>query len=297
MRAVLALLELGADPNAGSRGTTPLGALNAAAALPAEARQQIAELLLLHGADCLAPAHHGSSTSVVAHLAVEPGKQSTAALMLAHLEGQRAAGQLHLGSAAREAQLLLAATRQGHQQLFSHSLRCLEERLDAPGGSAAVEAPSATTLGKVLVAAIRDRSSSAHTHLQQLLASRLSLLRAASCSTVSAGRSLIMVAALTSASAAAKVRLLHAAGAPLTATDLLHLVDRRSAPGLAAMLSAGRPAVDTSHPGCTSKLKRSYSCPIHRALHSQVGCWFWPQLRACACSSATACLCMQLPAA
>jgi hypothetical protein len=64
------------------------------------------------------------------------------------------------------------------------------------------------------------------------------------------------------------VSLLQQAGARVTAADLLHAVDRRSAPGLAALLPAGRPAVDTSQPAQTCNAIKSYSCPVHRALHA-----------------------------
>ena len=127
-----ALLELGADPDAGGRRSTPRGAVTLHH--PRQLRNRSAELLLQNGADCLLPAPQDSirsSTSIVAGFATFASMRSSAALMLAHLERQRSAGQLQLGSAARAAQLLLACIHGGHWQLFNHSLRRLEEHLSA----------------------------------------------------------------------------------------------------------------------------------------------------------------------
>jgi hypothetical protein len=87
---------------------------------------------------------------------------------------------------------------------------------------------------------------------------------------VNGGSSLLAWTALDDSCPADKVRLLHQAGVPVTAADLLALIDNLSAPGVAALLSVARPAVDTSEPTHSSFYKTSYSCPIHRALHSQV---------------------------
>jgi hypothetical protein len=140
-RAVRVLLELGADPNAGDTAG-PLHMWDPQ--VPIASCNQIAALLLQHGADCLLPegpdADDYRSSSVLAALGGQFGMHSYAGLLLAHLERQRAAGQLQLGSAARAGQLLLCATRHGHEQLFSHSLRCLKEQLSAEEGVTAASA-------------------------------------------------------------------------------------------------------------------------------------------------------------
>ena len=221
MRALRALLELGADPNAGGRRSTPLGAV-----------------------------------------------------MLHHPRQAR----------DRIAQLLLACIKfGGHQQLFSHSLHSLEAHLrvwaGGPQPAAAVE-----VLREILQAAIGDAddcSSCPPANLQALLSSGLpfDLNNIASPIDGAIFWSPLRSAALTAGNdAAAKVRLLHQAGASLAAADLLHLIDGRFAAGLAALLSAGSPAVDTSRPSLRLDKVTSYSCPIHRALHSLVRC---PAVKPC----------------
>jgi hypothetical protein len=271
-RAVRVLLELGADPNAGGTAA-PLHMWDPRVS-PAS-RNQIAALLLQHGADCLLPAgpdaddYRGSSVLVA--LGGQFGMHSFAALLLAHLERQRAAGQLQLGSAARAGQLLLCGTRLGHEQLFSHSLRCLGEQLSAEEGVAAASAAAgrAHLLENILDAAIREGSSSSPASLEALLASGLPFDLAAM-HDVNGGSSLLTWTALADSCPADKVRLLHQAGVPVTAADLLAVVDTLSVPGVAALLSVSRPAVDTSEPTHSSFYDTSYSCPIHRALHIQV---------------------------
>jgi hypothetical protein len=153
---VRVLLELGADPSAGRTSE---------ALCQAGRSHQIAELLLQHGADCLLPAarQRGTHTSLLADFAAQPGMHISATLMLAHLERQRAAGQLELGSAARAAQLLLASTRRGHQQLLRHSLRCLEEHLKEAGAVAAAPAPMAVAAAPMAAAAVAAVVASAVT--------------------------------------------------------------------------------------------------------------------------------------
>jgi hypothetical protein len=190
--------------------------------------------------------------------------------MLAHLERQRATGQLQLGSVARAAELLLASIKcGGHQQLFNHSLRCLEGQLTAAGGDAAVAA-EAEVLREALITAVRGSCASSTASLQALLASGLPFDLAAPVEDSEGDHSLVVFAALAESFPAAKVRLLHQAGAAVTAVDLLEVIDRLSAPGVAALLAVARPAVDTRQPTFTSTDMTSYSCPIHRALHSQV---------------------------
>ena len=90
-------------------------------------------------------------------------------LMLAHLE--RAAGQLQLNSKEQAAELLLAAAQAGHQQLFTHGLRCLEAHFAA--GSGGEIGGDSDTLRLLLKAAVDDNSSSCPATLQALLASGL----------------------------------------------------------------------------------------------------------------------------
>ena len=130
--AVRALLDLGADPNAGGTATTLYCMRDMA---DGAAQGRLTQLLLQHGADWLLPPCQGSLFSLVACW-TSSTMSDTAAVMLAHLERQRAAGQLELSSVERAAQLLLAATLVSHQQLFSYGLRCLEAHLAAAGANA-----------------------------------------------------------------------------------------------------------------------------------------------------------------
>ena len=239
--------------------------MHALCTLSDAARLQMGELLLQHGADCLAPVSSINRDSLLVFYAVKQPKGAFAALVLAHLERQRANGQLQLGSTARAAQLLLAALRWGHQRLVIHSLRCLEEQLSAASGAPPADA---AVLRDILAAAIEDDSSSSPAGLQALLATSLPLdLDAFSSHSVS----LVAQAARSGSSCAAKVRLLAQADAPLTAADLLHAIDRLAAPEVAALLSAGsRPAVNTAQTSQTVRGAASYSCPIHRALDTLV---------------------------
>ena len=106
--------------------------------------------------------------------------------------------------------------------------------------------------------------------LQALLASGLPFDLAAPVEDAEGNHSLAVVAALAKSCPAAKVRLLHQAGATVTAVDLLEVIDRQSAPGVAALLAVARPAADTRQPTHSFFHRTSYSCPIHRALHIQV---------------------------
>ena len=175
-RSVRVLLELGANPNAGS---TALWGLEPSC--EAGSSSQIAELLLQHGADCLAPLSGPYSDSVLANFAMH--RKGVAAILLALLERQRAAGQLELGSPVRTAQLFLGAMRMGHQQLLSHSLRWLEAHFCAVVCSSMwhgaaeevllVPQAEAAILKTVFDDAVRDTSRSCPASLRQLLASSL----------------------------------------------------------------------------------------------------------------------------
>ena len=205
--AAQTLLELGADPNA-SGSSSGAAALHALCGLPHAACKQLARLLMQHGADCLVPVSAINSDSLLVFFMAMQPKGALAALLLAHLEQQRAAGQLQLGSAARAAQLVLAALRGGHQQLLSHSLHCLAQQLSAAGNAPSAEL--AAVLRTILEAAIDNASRSSPAGLQALLAARLPLdLDAPSTN----GLSHVTRAARFGSSRVAKVQLLHQAGA------------------------------------------------------------------------------------
>ena len=263
------LLELGADPNAG--GTAgPLALLEPH--LSHASRSQLATLLLQHGADCLLPACidvHASSTSfsLLSECASRPETRSFAGILLSHLERQRAAGQLQQGSAMRAGQLLLGAALCWHARLFNHGLHCLEAHLGAAAGGD-VTTEIADVLRDVLFAVVQDSRHDSPASLQQLVCSRLPLDLAA----INWNHRSLMVDAVLARGGTAdtKLQLLHRAGAQVTAADLAIVVDTPSLPAVAALLLIGRPAVDTSEPAHDSFYKTSYSCPLHRALHSQV---------------------------
>ena len=167
------LLELGADPNAGgTAGPLRLSEPH----LSHASRSQLAALLLQHGADCLLPAcididdDSSTSFSLLSECADRPETRSFAALLLGHLERQRAAGQLQLGSAMRAGQLLLGAALCWHEQLFSHGLHCLEAHLGA-AADGNVTAEIARVLRHTLFAVIEDSRSDSSASLQQLLCS------------------------------------------------------------------------------------------------------------------------------
>jgi hypothetical protein len=192
---------------------------------------------------------------------LRPG--STFNSLLADLERQRAAGQLERGSAAQAAELLLGAIPCGDDRLFTRTLGCLEACLNAAGRSAAEQETG--MLRRILVAAISSTRGRSPARLQALLASGLPFDLA---TPDTFGQSPLVCAAL--AGGAATAQLLHRAGAPLTALDLLCVVDRRSARGLPALLSVGTPAIDTTQASQKIRYTTSYTCPIHRALHAAV---------------------------
>jgi hypothetical protein len=90
-QAVRVLLELGADPNAGSR--TTLDVLSGwYGEVPA--REQIALLLAQHGADCLQPIGNTCLPALYAqHCCPPPGPHGAPACGWAAAAGQRDAGQ------------------------------------------------------------------------------------------------------------------------------------------------------------------------------------------------------------
>ena len=281
--AVLTLLELGADLSLGSKP-----ALHALVEGAGSAQIQrgnvpgkddycwggtIAEVLLQHGADCLSPmpTYSEYSDSLVGacfELAdgdLEATYHEIALVCLAHLERQRAAGQLELGSADRAAQLLLAAALGNQRQLLAHGISSLEAHLAAAGG--ALTAQEADMQRHILNAAIDAGSTCSPASLEALLTSTLPF---------QLGGEHMRWAAGAQHSPAAKVQLLLQAGAPLpNSADLLDAIDRWSTPaGVAVLLSVSRPPVDTIQPSYSgSGYRCSYSCPIHRALRDDGVRW------------------------
>jgi hypothetical protein len=275
--AVRTLLELGADISPG--GEPALHALYDSKGLDAS-RIGIAEALLQQGADCLLPFDHGDSLLVrlLGEEAADTPPSDVELACLSHLERQRAAGQLELGSTERAAQLLEAAILASHPQLLQYGISSLEVLLAAEGGAPA--AGHAFSLRAILRAAIYADRRSSPSSLQALLASRLPFELGQG---FPGAPSLLANAALAEHSAAAKVQLLLQAGVHLTAADLLCLIERRlfkkfnrfEPPALATLLSVGMPAVDTSQPSQSLNGHTGFSCPIHRALHIMVRwhCW------------------------
>jgi hypothetical protein len=133
-------------------------------------------------------------------------------------------------------------------------------------------------LDSILKAAIQDTSRDAPDSLQALFASRLPFELGQN----SDGRcSLLGHAALAGRSCAAKVRLLHQAGIQVTIADVLYVSGRLAPPGLAALLSVGRPAVDTRQASQTAGGCIGYSCPIHRVLRLVVHSHRWTACHTC----------------
>lgn len=261
------LLELGADANALCGGTTPL------APLADLFRSRVARLLLRHGADPLLPVHpERDNQSFLVRVAKLPSSAECAALVLAHLERLRAAGQLELGNAARAAQLLLGAALCSHRRLLNHGLRCLEAHLAAASGVPLTD-QEAGVLNDILHAGIAGSGTKPEASLQALLASSLPFNLA---EVDMFGCSWLHGAALAAHGCAAKVRLLHEAGAQPTALDLLLLVENPSPSAVAALLSLGRPVLDVSAPTAQND-PHAYTCPIHQALLAHVSasvcCW------------------------
>ena len=265
--AVLTLLELGADPRLGSKPALH-SLVESAGYAGFESGIRIAEALLQHGAVCLLPFNRSSyGTLLDACFEMADGDlgsahHKVALACLAHLERQRAAGQLELGSTERAAQLLLAATLSNHAQLLRYGISSLEALLAA--GEDGVTGEEAVLLIHILDAAIAGNDSSAPATLQALLTSALPF---------EVDGFHVHCAALARSSPAAKVQLLRQTGVEVTAADLLHIIDNLSATGVAALLSAFMPAMDTSQPSFCVNGHTSYSCPIHRALRAAVR---WP---------------------
>ena len=226
--------------------------------------------LLCHGVDPLSPGRFDWLLQLGGSLLVGCYSDEVASVMLAHLEAQRAAGSLQLGSKQRCAQLLVGACRirDPRPQLGSFGLSQLEQLV--AGGQ------DADTLSSLLLGVAMIGNPAV---LSALLASQLPWdLTAAEPNVLHGhigkrGYSLLAVAAM-SPQPTACVRLLNQAGAVHTATDLYCAIDRLCPDGVTALLACSVPAIDTSQPAATAPLpagersRTAWSCPIHRALHA-----------------------------
>ena len=267
------LLQLGADPNAGGPGgwASPLRLLlGRGLRLPACA-SAVVEPLLQHGADCLQLGPPGIADCTLVCLLSVSGSQAAALAdsMVAHLERQRVAGTLQLGSKARAAQLAQAAAWRGHAALLAHSLSWLEDYHATAAGVLAWQ--DRNTLWDIRQGAIKGTAPLAT--LPVLLASSLPFdLNARGPHGLSAAGH----AAISGNNAPAAVRLLVDGGARVTLLDLLHVVRflaaaDSGAAALEALLSCGRPGPDPTQP--TTYLPafgETYTCPIHCALQTAV---------------------------
>ena len=265
VRCVRQLLQLGADPAAGAAFGSALCALSRLA--PGYCLH-LMPAFLQRGLDPLTPRRAGGPESV---LATCPG---AAPPLLAHLEQQRAAGSLQLGSVQRAAQLLIGVARfeeaECHLPLARHGIAALERLLGLAGnaGAAGGGAAAAANAG-VLQALLKDVVAAGQPAvLEPLLASRLPLNLAAE-----PERPSLLVTAAIGSQPAACVRLLRQAGAPApVAADLYCAIDcylaHNRAHGVFALLACGAPAVDVSAPAAQYRSRSSWSCPILRTLHA-----------------------------
>lgn len=275
LEAVRTLLQLGADPEAGSHGET---ALAAALALMQQtyARGQhtahaIVTLLMQAGADCLRPWAAQASTSLLlrsSSCACRPAL----ACMLRVLEEQRAAGRLQLGSKWRALQLLEGATLGCCVRLAAAAIAALEQHAASGDWDEAAASEVAHALHTVVVSdSVRGDEPAADRAalLSALLSSSLPLQLDSILLTLAAGQEW----------GAALVPLLHAAGAPLTMAALLTAVERLDEQCVAVLLACGCPVVDASQPTAHLVMHSwmpicTWGDPIHCLLrHASVSVW------------------------
>ncbi|KAL4430808.1 hypothetical protein ABPG75_006064 [Micractinium tetrahymenae] len=268
--AVRALLEAGADVNAGGQAKALSALLSNAGERRSTTRSELFELLLQHGANCLLPAgcYNGSPgwNEHQSVLAVCADNSSSACLLLKQLKQKRASGALQLGSTRAAAEVAAACiSTAAAQPLLQHSLGCLEALLDgaAPGQ---LSAEDADLLNQLLFAAVGSQQGDAL--VPRLLRTRLPFQLDAFEPGYGRmqGHSLLGAAAIRLSTAT--VRLLHEAGAPLAAGDLLHAAEYLSVRSMRGLLACGTRAVDTS--GVLYRLCGrpwlTYSDPIHATL-------------------------------
>ena len=217
--------------------------------------------LLQLGADPLGPSvSHFRSTMCHAALLCT---QAVADAFLAYFEGQRAAGGL-CGMSAQRAMLLLEVVAMlGHASLAAHAAAELERACEGPAGQGGMLDEDA--LQRLIVGAARSTHDTAADMLRELLRSRLPFELAPPSPTYVP----LLAVAVEGGPVEEKSRVLHAAGAPLTAQALLHAIEvgPRS---VRALLVLGSPPADTSRVTGVAGGHLSYSCPVHRVLHSLV---------------------------
>ncbi|KAL4431409.1 hypothetical protein ABPG75_006665 [Micractinium tetrahymenae] len=253
------LLQLGAAPNAGFAGLSSSSFIKPGHVAPVV--RQLLSLLLQHGANCLL-----SSPYSISFLNLH-GWSGLEGALLSHLERQRTAGTLHLGSTAEVFELAKGAVRAGHCPLLGHALGCLEQRLGAaPEEPLVALAPAhARPLGWLLLEALDQPASKAVPALQALLASPLPCV--ASATACSRCPLLGRAASHGRAVREAVLPLLRQAGASLAMADVLYAVQARSSAALAALLAYGIPAVDMLQPGVpVREHSPAYSCPVQELL-------------------------------
>ena len=259
--ALQQLLELGADPNAGTHYQHPIRALPLSDSLQdprAATNIQLVKLLLRYGADPL-KANFMFSSYVVGNACFE------------HLEQQRQAGApLQVRCKLQAMNVVGGAARRGLMALLLHFIPILESLFEVgPDGHTLVAHPwDDWRLNDILMEASHGAAPGAT--LPPLLASRVPFDLAF---TDSIGCTLLERAAMRRG-AAVSVPLLHRAGAPLNAETLLVVVQRlqsSSTEALAGLFAcAPLPAVDTSRVALELRWLTSFSCPVHRALHAAV---------------------------
>ena len=233
--------------------------------------------LLQHGLDPLAPAgtpleNRTQFVQDASSLLVSRPSVGAVDVMLAHLEAQRAAGSLQLGSQQRCLELLRGACHSNDPplQLVDWGASQLQQlagtqaagRTDAAVNkvlSIAASAGSTPVLSALLARQQGDQATKEpiewfEPHYQRTYS--------------------LLAAAAMSRQPTACMQLLYQAGAVPTTADLYCAIDELRPEGVAALLACGVPAIDTSQPAATAPLpagersRTAWSCPIHRALHA-----------------------------
>lgn len=236
-----------------------------------------------HGADPLAPfpGYWGQQVFGQSRKCLLAGCFTAQSMLLAHMERQRAAGSLRLGSAEAAAYLVVGVARGGdperHLPLACHGIAALERLLRPAGSSGGLPAADAAWLPGCLFtpAQLLHKllgfvvEASSPPLSEALLASQLPFDLAADAPSPW-GLPLVAMAAMGGTGAAACVQLLLQAGAPLTTRDLYLAVDYLSPGAVSVLLACGLPPVDVSAPADAvfTPFKSGWSCPIHRTLHN-----------------------------
>ncbi len=276
LEAVRSLLQLGAEPEAGSHNTTALTAALALARQTAATGQgtahAIVALLMRAGADCLRPVELDESLLEQAR-----GDWPTVTHLLGLLEERRAAGQLQLGSGFGAMQLLMGAATYCHAPLVRHAVTALEQHF-AEG----FEDVAAGGMYEALCRFFYDRDGTAEVPQADRLAA-LSALLASSLSSQQPGYSGLFGCLLGKVASvpwgAALVPALHAAGVPPTLDALCTAVQQLDVQCLEALLACGCPAVDAGDPNGCHHLRRgilgmTWSNPtFHLLSRAQVSSW------------------------